>query len=55
MASFKLTKRVEAPIDAVFDIFSDIPRADEMIDDIVKIEMLTDDRSAWAHAGGKPA
>ncbi len=42
MASFKLTRRVEAPIDAVFDIFSDIPRADEMIDDIVRIEMLTD-------------
>ncbi len=42
MASFKLTSRVEAPIDAVFDLFSDIPRADEMIDAIVKIEMLTD-------------
>ena len=42
MASFKLTNRVEAPIDAVFDIFSDIPRAAEMIDDIVRIEMLTD-------------
>ncbi len=42
MASFKLTRRVEAPIDAVFDIFSDIPRADEMIEAIVKIEMLTD-------------
>ena len=42
MSSFKLTNRVEAPIDAVFDIFSDIPRADEMIDDIVSIEMLTD-------------
>ena len=42
MASFKLTRRVEAPIDAVFDIFSDIPRADEMIDDIIKVEMLTD-------------
>jgi len=42
MASFKLTGRVEAPIDAVFDIFSDIPRADKMIDAIVRIEMLTD-------------
>jgi uncharacterized membrane protein len=42
MASFKLIRRVEAPIDVVFDIFSDIPRADKMIDAIVKIEMLTD-------------
>ncbi len=42
MASFKLTGRVEAPIDAVFDVFSDIPRAGEMIDAIVRIEMLTD-------------
>ncbi len=42
MPSFKLTRRVEAPINAVFDIFSDIPRAEEMIDDIIKIEMLTD-------------
>lgn len=41
MPSFTLTRRVEAPIDAVFDVFSDIPRADRMIDDIVRIEMLT--------------
>ena len=42
MPSFILTRRVEAPIAAVFDIFSDIPRADEMINDIIEIEMLTD-------------
>ena len=42
MPSFTLTHRVEAPIDAVFDVFSDIPRAHEMIDQIIAIEMLTD-------------
>ena len=42
MAGFKLTTRVEAPIDAVFDIYSDIPHAGEMIDGIEEIEMLTD-------------
>lgn len=42
MPSFSLTRRVEAPIDRVFEVFSDIPRADEMVDDIIRIEMLTD-------------
>ncbi len=42
MPSFTLSRRVEAPVDAVFDVFSDIPRAREMIDQITGIEMLTD-------------
>ncbi len=42
MPSFTLSERVEAPIDRVFDVFSDIPRAHEMVDQIVRIEMLTD-------------
>ena len=42
MPSFTLTQRVEAPIDAVFDVFSDIPRCHEMIEQITAVEMLTD-------------
>ncbi len=42
MPSFTISRRVEAPIDAVFDVFSDIPQAHEMIDQITAIEMLTD-------------
>ena len=42
MPSFTLSRRVEAPIDAVFDVFSDIPHAHEMIDQITAVEMLTD-------------
>ena len=42
MPSFTLTQRVEAPIDAVFDVFSDIPRCHERIEQITAIEMLTD-------------
>ena len=37
-----LSRRVEAPIDAVFGVFSDIPRAHEMIEQITAIDMLTD-------------
>ncbi len=42
MPSFTLSRRVEAPVDAVFTVFSDIPRAHERIDQITAIEMLTD-------------
>lgn len=42
MPCFTLSRRVEAPIDRVFAVFSDIPRAHEMIDQITAIEMLTD-------------
>ncbi len=42
MPRFLLSRRVEAPADRVFDVFSDIPRAHEMVDQIVRIEMLTD-------------
>ncbi len=42
MSSFTLSQRVKAPVDRVFDVFSDIPRAHEMVDQIVRIEMLTD-------------
>ena len=40
MPSFTLSRRVEAPIDAVFDVFSDIPHAHEMIEQITAIEMV---------------
>ena len=42
MAKLTMTKKVEAPIDIVFDIFSDIEKATERISGIEKIEMLTD-------------
>ncbi len=42
MPSFTMSERVEAPVDRVFNVFSDIPRAQEMVDQIVRIEMLTD-------------
>ena len=41
-ASFTLSRHVETPVDRVFEVFSDIPRSHEMVDQIVRIEMLTD-------------
>ena len=43
-----LSRRVEAPIDAVFGVFSDIPRAHEMIEQITAIDTDKDGQIASA-------
>ena len=42
MAPIKISQQVDAPVDVVFDVFSNIPDASETIAGINKIEMLTD-------------
>ena len=42
MAGFTITKRIDAPLDVAFDVFTDFSRGAERIPSIAKIEMLTD-------------
>ncbi len=42
MATFKITKKVDAPIEKVFEKFSDFARAAHHVEGIVKVEMLTE-------------
>ena len=42
MANLKLSQQVNAPIDRVFQVFSDFPTAADRIEGIKSIEMLTD-------------
>ncbi len=42
MPHFKLAKHIDAPIEEVFEVFSDLPKAADRIEGIVKIEMLTE-------------
>ena len=42
MAGIKLTRQIAAPVDAVYREFTDIANVWEHIEDITKIEMLTD-------------
>ena len=42
MASLKITQRVEAPPDRVFEVLTDVPNWAEYIGGIRKVEMLTD-------------
>ena len=42
MPRFTMAKQVHAPPDIVFDVFADLDRAAERIDQIQKIEKLTD-------------
>jgi len=41
MANFTITERVEAPIETVFDVATDLPHAAEHIRGIEKIELLS--------------
>ncbi len=43
MAQFSLSTQVNAPINKVFRKFSDFPNAADMIEGIVRVEMLTDE------------
>jgi hypothetical protein len=42
MAKFTLTKRIEAPLETVFDVATDLAHAAEHLRGIQKIELLTD-------------
>jgi len=42
MPEFKLTKHIDAPIEEVFEGFSDVPEAAERVQGIVKIELMTE-------------
>lgn len=42
MATLSLSERIDAPLDRVFALASDLPRAAQHIDGIDKIEMLTE-------------
>ncbi len=42
MPGFTMTRQVHAPTDVVFDVFADIDHAPDRIDQIVKVERLTD-------------
>lgn len=42
MAGFTLTRRVDAPRDVTFQVFTDFAKAPERIPSIVGVEMLTD-------------
>ena len=57
MAPLKLTQIIDAPVDRVFALATDLPRAAEHIDGIDKIEMLTDGPvsvgTRWRETRGK--
>lgn len=42
MARFSMTKRIEAPVETVFEVATDLPRAAQHIRGIERIELLTD-------------
>jgi hypothetical protein len=42
MPQFSMTKRIEAPIDTVFEVATDLPRAAQHSRGIERIELLTD-------------
>ncbi|MFG0331454.1 MAG: SRPBCC family protein [Phycisphaerales bacterium] len=42
MAAFSMTKRIEAPVEIVFEVFTDLPRAEERISGVKKLEVLSD-------------
>ncbi len=42
MAGFTVAKRVEAPVEIVFDIASDLERLPDIVEAITKIEIVTD-------------
>ncbi len=42
MATIKITKKVDAPIKKVFEKFSDFAHAADHVEEIIKVEMLTE-------------
>ncbi len=42
MSRINISKTIDAPVDRVFSVMSDIPHAEETVSGITKIEMLTD-------------
>jgi carbon monoxide dehydrogenase subunit G len=42
MVGFKITKRVKAPLEDVFELFSDIPKTADRIRGIERVEVLTE-------------
>lgn len=42
MSGFTLTKKINASVDAVFDVFTDFEKARERVSGITKMEMLTE-------------
>lgn len=42
MAGFTITRRIDAPLDVAFDVFTDFAKAPERIQAITRIEMLTE-------------
>jgi len=42
ISTFSLNRRIDAPIEAVFEVATDLPRAAQHIRGIERIELLTD-------------
>ena len=54
MTSITVSTHVSAPVERVFEVYTDIDKAAERIPDIVDLEVLSDGPFGWGSAGARP-